>query len=180
MFSCGFCCIIRFDSQVLSEATGRLQHVGQAGGDAGLFQRGSRVLDRSLATDGTWAASGPQRRAAQPEQISAQCSSWERKKVLIRTQLPSRFHHHKDGTWALRKRGWRREKTDPPGFWHQIAEDQSPKEKKPSQVRCKIRNDAKEQTLKKKILHVGLSKQQDCDGFHKYWPDIWHLWNHKQ
>lgn len=53
MFFCRFCCITGFDSKVLSEATGHLQHVGQAGGDAGLFQRGSRVLGRSLATDGT-------------------------------------------------------------------------------------------------------------------------------
>lgn len=53
MFSCGFCGIIGLESQVLSEATGRLQHVGQVGGDAGLFQRGSHVSGRSLATDGT-------------------------------------------------------------------------------------------------------------------------------
>lgn len=38
-----------------------------------------------------------------------------------------------------------------------------------------IRNVPKEKNLKKSFLHVGLSRQQGCGVFHKYWPDRWHL-----
>lgn len=80
------------------------------------------------------------------------------------------------GTWALRRRGWRHEKTRSPGLWGQISEDQSPEEKNPSGWGAN-NNCSKWGNLGRETLPEGLSRQQGCGVFHKYWPDRWHLQN---